>query len=49
MPACGIDFSDEESNPGPLNWEHRVSHWMARKVQLSVLKYFWQIMRENKQ
>lgn len=22
MPACGIEFSDKESNPGPLNREH---------------------------
>ena len=49
MPACGIEFSDEELNPGPLNWEHRVSHWMVRKVKRSVLKYCWQIMTENKQ
>ena len=23
--ACGIYFSDQGANPGPLHWEHRVS------------------------
>ena len=25
--ACGIYFFHQGSNPGPLHWEHRVSHW----------------------
>ena len=30
--ACGIQFLDQGSNPGPQHWEHGVLHWATREV-----------------
>ena len=30
--ACGIQFPDQGLNPGPLHWEHSLTHWTTREV-----------------
>ena len=30
--VCNIWFPDQGLNPGPLHWEHRVSHWDTKEV-----------------
>ena len=30
--ASGIQFSDQESNPGLLHWERSLSHWITKEV-----------------
>ena len=36
--ACGVQFLDQRLNPGPLNWEHSLSHWTTREVPLYLFK-----------
>ena len=30
--ACRVYFPDQGLNPGPLHWDHSLSHWTTREV-----------------
>ena len=42
--AYGIYFPDRISNPGPLLWEHRVSHWTTREVPRCFFKLIYTVI-----
>lgn len=43
--GCGTQdqFPDQRSNPGPLHWELKVSHWTTRDVPRVTFKSVWKI------
>ena len=43
--ACGIQFPDQESNPGPLHLKCGLSHWTTREVPRLYLRNYCSFFR----